>query len=82
MTFPILCELLHPEVLTVPDTDMIEAMRLTAERMKMTTEAAAGAAIAAAIFKKHVDRIPTECKKIGVIVCGGNLDLGKIPWLK
>ena len=68
-------------MLTVTDTDMIEAMRLTAERMKLTTEAAAGAAIAAAIFDKYVEQIPKACQKIGVIVCGGNLDVRKIPWM-
>ena len=69
------------EVLTVTDADMIEAMRLTAERMKMVTEAAAGAAVAAAVFQKYVDKIPEQCRKIGVILCGGNLDLGKVPWM-
>ena len=42
-------------------------------------EAASGAAVAAALS----DKVKTldSVKKIGVILCGGNVDTGKLPWM-
>ena len=77
LTFPILCDLVD-EVITVTDTEMAEACRLAAERMKVMVEAASGAAIAAAL-SDSVKNMKGE--KIGVILCGGNVDTNKLPWL-
>ena len=37
------------DVITVTDPEMVSAMRLVAERMKLVVEASAGAAVAAAL---------------------------------
>jgi len=79
LTFPILCEHAEPEVITVNDKEMIEAMRLVAERMKLMIELSAGASAYAALFK--VAKIWPDLKKVGVILCGGNADMNKIPWM-
>merc|ERR1712183_153615 len=71
LTFPILCDLVD-EVITVTDKEMAEGCRLAAERMKVMVEAASGAAIAAAL-SDQVKRM--EGKKVGVILCGGNVDM-------
>lgn len=81
LTFPILLDLIEKDVITVSDQDMIAAMRLVAERMKVVIEAAAGASVAAAVF--HADKMASKwphLEKIAVILCGGNVDLDKLPW--
>ena len=77
LTFPILCDLVD-EVITVTDTEMADACQLAAERMKVMVEAASGAAIAAAL-SDSVKKMTGE--KVGVILCGGNVDTNKLPWL-
>ena len=83
LTFPILCDLAEPDVITVTDDEMIEGMRLVAERMKLVIEASAGAVVAAALYKlpEILQKWP-HIKNIGVILCGGNTDLNKLPWVK
>ena len=53
--------------------------RLVAERMKLMIELSAGASAYAALFK--VAKIWPDLKKVGVILCGGNADMNKIPWM-
>ena len=77
LTFPILCDLVD-EVVTVTDAEMADACRLAAERMKGMVDPAIGAAIAAAL-SDSVRKMTGE--KVGVILCGGNVDTSKLPWL-
>ena len=79
VTFPLLCELVDG-VITVTDRQMAEGCRLAAERMKVMVEAASGAAIAAAL-SKNLEEVAPGSEKIGVILCGGNVDMRKLPWL-
>ncbi len=65
-------------MITVTDEEMISAMRLLAQRAKLVVEASSGAALAAAI-KMQEERGKIE--KVGVILCGGNVDVDKIPWM-
>jgi len=46
-------------------------------------EASAGASAAAAIYrsKEIISKWP-DVKKIGVILCGGNIDIDKLPWVQ
>jgi len=77
LTFPILCQLVD-QVITVTDQQMAEGCRIAAERMKVMVEAASGAAIAASLSDQVKEM---KAKKIGVILCGGNVDTCKLPWL-
>ena len=80
LTFPILCDLVEDTVITVTNEDMLKAMKLVAERMKIVIEASAGASVAAAIF--HTNEILMhypDVSKIGVILCGGNTVLPNFP---
>ena len=80
-TFPILCKYAEKNVIEVTDGEMIEGMKFAAERMKMIIEASAGAVVAALLC--HADQIHTQwpdVKSIGVILCGGNTDVDKLPW--
>ena len=83
LTFPILCDLAEHDVITVNDEQMIEGMRMVAERMKLVIEASAGAVVAAAMYKLSdiVEKWP-HIKNIGVVLCGGNTDLNCLPWIE
>jgi len=76
LTFPLLCKLVDG-VITVTDRQMAEGCRLAAERMKVVVEAASGAAIAAALSEEVQGMAG---KKVGVILCGGNVDTATLPW--
>jgi threonine dehydratase len=47
------------------------------ERMKIVIEPSAAVPVAALLFK----RIGVSGKRIGVILSGGNVDLGNLPWI-
>ena len=61
------------------DQEMAEGCRLVAERMKMLVELSSGAAVAAALTQKVQEM---EGDKVGVILCGGNVDVMESFWLK
>ena len=71
-------DLAEREVVTVSDEEMKMATKLIAERMKLVVEYAAGAALAAVLY--HQEQIiqilnQQDNYKIGIILCGGNIDL-------
>ena len=80
LTFPIMSKYIQPDdVFTVSDEEMIEATKLIFKRMKLVIELSAGAAVAAAISQKMKDNYP-DLKNVGVILCGGNIDIENFPW--
>ncbi|XP_076106035.1 serine racemase-like isoform X1 [Mytilus galloprovincialis] len=79
LTFPIICRLVEKEVFTVGNEDIINGMVFSFRYMKMVIEAAAGATVAAAMSEK-LKQMDPGIKKIGVILCGGNVDMLKLPW--
>ncbi|CAL4067384.1 unnamed protein product [Meganyctiphanes norvegica] len=79
LTFPILCDYIESKVFTVTDDQMIEGMRLSMERLKMVVEAASGAAVYAAV--RGMSEMDPSIRKVGVILCGGNVDLDMLPWV-
>lgn len=76
--FPIVCEHAEPKVFTITDDQMIEGMKLVFERMKVVVEPAAGAGVYAAI--NCLESIVPPPQKVGVILCGGNVDPDALPW--
>jgi threonine dehydratase len=71
-TFKIIRENIE-EIILVNDEQIIVAMRLLWERMKIIVEPSGAVPLAALLGEK--DRFPG--KKIGIILSGGNVDLGK-----
>jgi threonine dehydratase len=69
LTFPIVQELAE-DVLTVSDEEIVETLRFVLMRMKLLVEPSGIAAAAAVMFKK----LPTDVKRVGVILSGGNID--------
>src|SRR5260370_2216600 len=69
LTFPI-TRTNAEDVLTVSDEEIIAAMRFMLFRMKLLVEPS-GAAAAAAVL---TGKIPSDCKRAGVVLSGGNID--------
>ena len=69
LTFPILQKTAE-DVLIVSDEEIIETIKFFLFRMKLLVEPS-GAAAAAAVF---AGRLPTDTKRVGVVVSGGNID--------
>lgn len=63
-------------ILTVSDPEIIAAMRLVWERMKIIIEPSC--AVPLAVVLKYPDRFAGQ--KLGIILTGGNVDLGKLPF--
>jgi threonine dehydratase len=64
------------DIFTVSDQEMVEAMRLVYERMKIIIEPSSAVPLAAVLANKSV----FEGKKVGLILSGGNVDLKKLPF--
>jgi threonine dehydratase len=64
------------DIVTVSEAKIVEAMRLIWERMKIIIEPSSAVPLAAILENK----IDVQNKKVGIILSGGNLDLGKLPF--
>lgn len=64
------------DIVTVSEENIIAAMRLIWERMKIIIEPSSAVPLAAILEKK----IDVKGKKVGIILSGGNLDLGNLPF--
>lgn len=65
------------EIITVSDTEILGAMRLVWERMKILIEPSAAVPLAAVLKKPEV----FSGKRVGLILSGGNVDLDKISFV-
>ena len=75
LNFPVIRD--HIEaIIRVEESEIIAAMRLIWERMKIIVEPSSATALAA-VFKSE-ERFAN--KKIGIILSGGNVDLKKLPF--
>lgn len=79
LTFPIICDLVEKDVFTLRNEDMIKGMKFMLQHMKLVVEAAAGATVAAAMSDK-LKQMDPNMKNIGIILCGGNVDINSLPW--
>jgi len=64
------------EILTAEEDEIIQAMRLIWERMKIIIEPSCAVPLATILANKETFRD----KKTGVILTGGNVDLGNLPF--
>jgi threonine dehydratase len=65
-------------ITTVSEDEIIEAMRLTWEVMKIVIEPSCAVPVAAMLS----GRMPLAGKRVGVILTGGNVDLDALPWMR
>lgn len=73
--FPIILEHVS-QILLASEAGIAAAMRLIWERMKLVVEASAAVPLAA-LMESDLD---LQGQKIGIILSGGNVDLGKLPF--
>jgi threonine dehydratase len=64
------------DIVTVSEESIIAAMRMIWERMKIIIEPSSAVPLAAIMEGK----IDIQNKKVGIILSGGNLDLGSLPF--
>ncbi|XVF13145.1 hypothetical protein REPUB_Repub08aG0183000 [Reevesia pubescens] len=79
LTWPIVRDLVD-DIITVDDTEIIEAMRLCYEILKVAVEPS-GAIGLAAVLSDSFRNNPSwkDCNQIGIILSGGNVDL-QVLW--
>jgi len=73
--FDIICKYVH-DIFTVEEEMIIKAMRIIWERMKIIVEPSS--AVPLAVILNNPDFF--KGKKTGIILSGGNIDLGLLPW--
>lgn len=64
-------------VLTAPDSEIVAAMRLLWERLKLVVEPSA--AVCLAVILRHPGAFTG--RRVGIVLSGGNVDLETLPWL-
>ncbi len=64
------------EIVTVSERGIVRAMRLVWERMKIIIEPSSAVPLAAILENK----VNVSGKRVGIILSGGNVDLGKLPF--
>jgi len=79
-TYPII-EQHVDDVFIVSEAEIEEATKFTMERSKQVVEPGCGVAVAVATSKQLYEKYP-DLKNIGVVMCGGNVDLENLPWMK
>ncbi len=77
LTFPIIQQYVQ-DIVTVSERAIISSMLMTWERMKILIESSSAVPFGA-LFEGKLD---CAGKKIGIILSGGNVDLGNLPWQK
>ena len=65
------------DIQTASEDEIVEAMKLTWQRMKIVMEASS--AVPLAVILKNPDVYRN--KRVGVIITGGNVDMDTLPWL-
>jgi threonine dehydratase len=76
LTFPIIQQNVE-QIVTVSERGIIDAMKFVWERAKIVIEPSAAVAVGV-LWEKKID---LRGLKVGVILSGGNVDLGRLPWL-
>lgn len=73
--FPIIRDGIE-KIIRVTEEEIVDAMRLIWERLKIVCEASCAVPLAALLKEKDA----FKGKKVGVIISGGNVDLSKLPF--
>lgn len=74
LTFATICERVT-DIVLAEESEIISAMRLLWERLKIVVEPSAAVPLAALLAHG-----PSRYQRIGVILSGGNVDLDVLPW--
>lgn len=66
------------DILLASEQEIIDAMYLTWQRMKIVMEPSSAVPLATILKNKHL----FAGKRVGVVITGGNVDLKKLPWMQ
>lgn len=77
LTWPIIRDQVE-RVFTVTEPQIVAAMRLVWERMKLVIEASAAVGVAVVLSDEF--RALAGVHRVGVVLCGGNVTLDRLPW--
>jgi len=66
------------DILTATEDEIIDAMKLTWQRMKIVMEPSCAVPLATILKNREV----FAGKRVGVIITGGNVDLDTLPWMR
>ncbi len=77
LTWPVIRDEVEA-VLTVPDGEIVAAMRRVWERAKLVIEPSAAVGVAVALSEAF--RALPGMDRVGVVLTGGNVDLDHLPW--
>ncbi len=66
------------DILTATEDQIIDAMKLTWQRMKIVMEPSCAVPLATILKNREV----FAGKRVGVIITGGNVDLDTLPWMR
>jgi len=77
LTWPVVRDLVE-SVVTVDDNAIKAAMRLVWERMKLVIEPSAAVGVAVALSDEF--KSVKDVQRVGIVLCGGNLDLDSWKW--
>lgn len=66
------------DILTVSEAEIIAAMKLIWQRMKIVVEPSSAVPLASILKNKEA----FAGKRVGVIITGGNVDLDALPWME
>lgn len=66
------------DILTATEEEIIDAMYLTWQRMKIVIEPSSAVPLATILKNREL----FAGKRVGVILTGGNVDLKKLPWMR
>ena len=76
LTFPIIHRLVD-RIVTVSEAQIVAALRMSLERMKLVIEPSSAVPLAA-ILSGQLEEL--RGRRLGVVLSGGNLDFSRLPW--
>jgi serine racemase len=74
------------DVVVVSEEEIVQAMQLIYERMKVVVEPSGAVGVAAVLSQAMQDKYPQgegeegALHKVGIVLCGGNVDLGAVQF--
>ncbi|GAB1602263.1 uncharacterized protein LOC115229316 isoform X1 [Argonauta hians] len=79
ITWPIVLKNAENDVLSVTDQEIIDGMKFAFQTLKLVIESASATGLTALLNHKF-QQLGTPATNVGVILCGGNVDLDLLPW--
>jgi threonine dehydratase/serine racemase len=77
LTWPVVRDVVE-RIIVVDEGSIVASMRLVFERMKQVIEPSAAVPLAAALAPAFAAEVGG--RRVGVVLCGGNVDLAHLPW--